>query len=389
MGFISVIFLYLSFRITDLFTAIFAPNFIKYLGFFPYSERLVDYHLPRFLSSLANFDGMHYVKISQYSYSQYEQAYFPLYPYLIRLITPLFGGNALLAGIFLSGLAFLLGLYFFAKLLPLINHGVWNMKHGTSYIFWTIVFLLTFPTSFFFSAVYTEGIFFFFVVAALYFLHKKHYLLASLFAVAASSTRFMGIFLLIPIFLKIWSARKSKIYSLRSKILLLSSPILGLLAYCLYLFQTKGDPFLFFHVQPVFGANRSTDLIILPQVIFRYFKIFLTAQHNFQYFVALFEFTVFVLVFTVLVVNLIILVRNGRDRSLQRIGLNLFSLANLLTPTLTGTFTSVPRYALLSLSFYIFLAQIKNNYLKSFIAVLFMIVHIIVLGYFVQGYFVS
>lgn len=389
MGLISVFFLYIFFRVSDFITATLAPNFIKYLGFFPYAERLVDYHLPKFLSSLANFDGMHYVKISQYNYSQYEQAYFPLYPYLIKLITPLFGANPLLAGIFLSGLAFFLGLYFFAKLLPLIGHKAQNTKHKTSCAFWTIVFLLTFPTSFFFSAVYTEGIFFFFVVVALYFLHKKYFLLASLFAAAASATRLAGIFLIIPFFLKIWSFNKSKVYSLKSKILLLVAPFLGLASYCLYLFQTKGDPFLFFHVQPVFGANRSTNLIMLPQVLYRYIKIFLTAQHNFQYFVSVFEFVIFSLVFTVLVIDLIILVRNGRDRSLQRLGLNLFSLANLIVPTLTGTLSSVPRYALLSLSFFIFLAQIKNNYLKTIIAILFMIIHVVVLGYFTQGYFVS
>ena len=57
----------------------------------------------------------------------------------------------------------------------------------------------------------------------------------------------------------------------------------------IFLWKTTGDPMNFFTSQTVFGAQRSTDLITIFQVYYRYIKIFLTAQFNLQYFVAVLE----------------------------------------------------------------------------------------------------
>jgi len=46
---------------------------------------------------------------------------------------------------------------------------------------WVLFFILTFPTSFFFGAVYTEGLFFLLFALTLYFLKKENYWLVSLF----------------------------------------------------------------------------------------------------------------------------------------------------------------------------------------------------------------
>ena len=169
------------------------------------------------------------------------------------------------------------------------------------------------------------------------------------------------------------------------------SPLLGLLTYCLYLWRTTGDPFFFFNSQPIFGANRSTKLIFLPQVVYRYSKILLTARVDFRYFVSLFELVIFCLVLAVLLIDLIKSYKLyvTRSKNLSLIALNLFSLANLILPTLTGTFSSIPRYALMSLSFFIFFGQVKNIYVKTAIIVVSTILNIIMLGLFAQGYFVS
>jgi len=71
------------------------------------------------------------------------------------------------------------------------------------------------------------------------------------------------------------------------------------------------------------------------------------------------------------------------------LALDLFSFANLLLPTLTGTFSSIPRYSLFSISIFIYLGQLKNNYIKYLILIIFVILHILLLGYFTQGYFIS
>jgi hypothetical protein len=416
------------------FVSIVVPRFIPYLGFFPYRELLADFHLPQWLYSYANFDGIHYLLIAKNGYSQYEQAFFPLYPLLIHIVS-FITRNELISGLLISNISIFIGLFVFYKYLLLIQNTKYQIRNTNTTLdfmdfqtLWTLFFLLLFPTSFFFGAVYTEGLFFLLLISSLYFLEKKNYKLAGSFAVLSSLTRLIGVFLIIPFALKMYSElRKSKFpaspagrLNLKSLFLLLT-PLLGLLIYTLYLWRTTGDPLFFLNSQPAFGANRSSQIIFLPQVLYRYIKIFLTAGHDFRYFVAMFEFVVFCFVFGVLTYDLVSLLKewaakntflsrltgatknsksdlrraekNVFERSIyilsKRLGLNLFSFANLLTPTLTGTLSSIPRYTLFSISFFIALASIKNTRLKIAIAFFFFIIHIITLGLFIQGYFIS
>lgn len=369
-----ILLFFLIWRILDFLIIFFSQKIIPYLGFFPYQDQLADYHLPNWLSSLANFDGLHYILIAKDGYSQYEQAFFPLYPMLIKFLTSVFFNNQMLTGIIISNLSFLLGLWFFAKYLEI---GKWKSK------IWPLVFLLAFPTSFFFGAIYTEGIFFLFLVLTLYFLKKEHYLLVMIFAFLASTTRLVGLFLLIPI---VFHLAKTKIDF--KKALVPLAPILGLVSYCFYLFKTTGDPLFFLTSQPIFGANRSSHLILLPQVYWRYLKIFFIANHDFRYYISVLEFFIFNLVFMVLIFDLFKNLKL-KIKNWETISLNIFSFATLLLPTLTGTLSSVPRYALFSLSFFIYLSQIKNIAIKYSITIIFIILHVLLLGLFAQGYFVS
>ncbi len=397
MNFLLIPLLFLVWRSFDFLIIFVSQRIIPYLGFFPYKDQLPGFNLPHWLSSLANFDGLHYISIARDGYAQYEQAFFPLYPLSIKLMTPLFLNNQLLTGIIISNISFLLGLFFFYKYLKLIfpNNQQFNNL--------TIIFILLFPTSFFFGAVYTEGLFFLLFVLTLYFLKKENYLLVAIFAFLASLTRFVGVFLIILILFNLIqkSKVKSQNYNLKVKSLLILSPLLGLGLYCFYLFKTTGDPFFFLTSQPIFGANRSSHLILLPQVYWRYLKIFFTANWNFQYFASLIEFLVFNFVFIILVLDLFKnlgiknwkLIRNlippKAGRNYDLLALNIFSFTNLVLPTLTGTFSSIPRYVLFSLSFFIYFAQIKNVFIKYLVIGIFMILHILLLGYFTQGYFIS
>ncbi len=383
MDFFPVFLLFTAFTALNLLVSFFAPHFIPYLGFFPYKEILTNYHLPAFIAKFANFDGVHYLLIAQQDYMQYEQAYFPLYPLLIKLLTPIFFGNTLFAGLMISNVSFVLGLWIFFKYLPVILE---RPQGAIESKLWTILFVLLFFTSFFFNAIYTESLFFLFFIASLYFLKKENYLLVSIFAFLASLTRLIGVFLVIPIIFNLASQLKIKNFKL--KILTIFSPITGLLTYMFYLWLTVKNPLYFLTSQPVFGAHRSTSLVFLPQVYWRYVKIFLTANHDFRYYISLLEFSVFTFIFVILILDLI---ENWKlkIKNYSRIGLNLFSFANILLPTLTGTFSSIPRYALFSLSAFIYLGQLKQTWIKWLIAAGFVVLHILILGFFVQGYFIG
>jgi Gpi18-like mannosyltransferase len=359
------------------------PKIIPYLGFFPYQEVLNNY-FPAFLTKLANFDGIHYLLISRQGYSQYEQAFFPLYPLLIHLGSFLIK-NELVVGLLISNLCFIFGWYFFYQYLSLI-------LPRTNFL--SLAFLLLFfPTAFYFNAVYTEGLFFFLLFFGLYMLEKKHYWQAGIGFFLLSLTRLIGIFVFVPILFHLFLQFKkegkslSKLISLKN-IFLLFSPFLGLFLYMTYLQYTIGDWLFFFHAQPFFGASRSTKLIFLPQVYWRYLKIFLSASVNFQYFVSLLEFIIFNFVLVVLIFDLIKNL-NTEKKNFPYIGLILFSLVNLTLPTLTGTLSSIPRYVLLSPTFFVYLAQIKNKQVILLLSTIFFLFHCLLFGFFIQGYFVS
>ena len=354
-----------------------AQKLIPYAGTFAYPDKVNNYHVPSALSVRANFDGIHYLLIAENGYTQYQQAFFPLYPLLIRFVTLLTGGNYLISGLLISRISFVCGLllltWVIRKTLPKLSY------------YALFLFMLTFPTSFFFSSVYTEGLFFFMVVSCIYMLQQKKILYASLIAAAASATRFIGIFLVAPILVTGYP-----LYFLKKKkwvmLLVFLIPFIGLVSYMVFLKATTGDPLYFLNVQPAFGAQRSNHIILLPQVYFRYFKIFFLSRINFQYLIAVLEFVVFNIM--LVLTSLELYIQWKRKDSLW-IGVGLFSLFNLILPTLTGTFSSIPRYSLLCISAFICLARIKSLTVRSVIISIFFVLQVVLFVFFTQGYFVS
>lgn len=372
----KLITLFTIFQIFNLLIIANASRFISSIYIFRF--KMYD----NFLGFFANFDGVHYFHIASEGYGLYEQAFFPFYPVLIKVVS-LLGGieNYFIIGLLISNISFLLFLFFF--------HSLLEQFFGEKKAFLTLMFLVLFPTSFFFTAYYTEGLFSLLFILTLYFLNKEKYLYAGLFAFFCANTRFIGLFTLIPI-LVYFIFQESK-FTFR-KIILLISPVLGFLSYSFYLYLTKHDFLFFLHLQPLFGANRATSIITFPQVYYRYFKILTTVDFGFKYFIALFELTTFTVFFLVLLLQLYKLFRNRLEYNKSYpflLGLNLFSLANLALPTLTGTFSSIPRYVLLSFSFFIAIASIKSKYVIILLAALFFVFHIIFLIFFTQGYFIS
>jgi len=362
-------------KLAHLVVVLTAPRFVNYLGSFAYVRDLSSYQLPSVVSAWANFDGLYYLRIAQSGYQQYEQVFFPLYPLLIRLTAPIFLGNKLLAGLFLSNFSLILALWLFYRFLK-------NSGHKTAGL--AIVFLLAFPTAFFFGAVYTESLFLLLVVLTFFLLRARRLFLAGLVTYFAALTRLMGVFLFIPLALYLLSKLKNIPRWWEWGILVF--PFLGLLTYMGYLHFTTGDSLAFFHAQSVFGEARSTSFVLLPQVYFRYFKIFFSADWSFQYFVSLLEFVIFSLVLGVLILDLKTRIKKP---NYLLISLNLFSFINILLPTLTGSFMSVPRFALLSLSFFVYLSQLKNKLVIGLLSGSFFILQLILLSFFIQGYFVS
>ncbi len=118
------------------------------------------------------------------------QAFFPLYPLLIRLLSPLFGGQTYLAGLFVANAGFLLGL---AALYRLVAE-----RWGSRVAARAACYLILFPAGFYLSAVYSEGLFFGCAAGAFYFAGRRRWAAAGLCGLAAALTRNLGVFLFFP-----------------------------------------------------------------------------------------------------------------------------------------------------------------------------------------------
>jgi len=363
-----------------------------------YSEQKVNN--PISLWPRANFDGMHYLSIAKNGYSQYQQAFFPFYPLLIKFLTPVFAGKDLVAALFISSLSLLGGIYFLYQLV-LLDYKEKIAKR-------TVFFLLIFPSAFFFALVYTESLFLFLSVGAFYFARTKNWVLAGILAGLASATRLVGIFLL-PALLVEWiqqdkfknqiSKIKIAYQNIKRKNIFEFSPVifhfsflifnllplflvpLGLLFYMRFLAINYQDPLLFLHVQPAFGVQRSADkLILYYQVIWRYLKMIAATKPDPLFFTVWIEF--------ISTLSFLILIVIAYFKKI-RMSYLVYTILSYFVSTLTGTFVSMPRFLLVLFPCFICLALIENKLFRLAISIIFLIISFSMVSLFVRGYFVS
>lgn len=328
---------------------------------FPYYQSDLISKYPQSQTLWAHFDGVHYLRIANYGYRDFgTQAFFPIYPILIRSLTPIFG-NPLITAELISLLSLVLAITALRYLFPSLKP-------------YAISLILIFPTSFFLTSVYTESLFLAFSTWFFVLLKHKAYLPAAILASLASGTRLAGVFLAFALLYELYHAK----YSIPKALYLMLLACSGLLAYMYYLSKTFDDPLMFIHVQPLFGGGRSGgEIVLLPQVIWRYLKIFFSVDLTTLVFQrALFEFSLFG-AFTYA------LIKYWRALPTSQA---LYIALSLLLPSLSGTLSSVPRYVLVLFPFFLPLFPFKKYYLLY--ALSFML-FIWSFSTFARGYFIS
>lgn len=329
--------------------------------------------------ALGNFDGEHYVSIASSGYGFGEHAFFPVYPVIVRTLGNFFGATQIsyyASGIFVSLSAFLLGLLGFYKLLRL------DFNEKLSQL--AVVLLLVFPTSFYFAAVYTESLFFALAVWSFYMARKKMWTYAAVFGIILTATRFVGL-IIFPALLVEWYVqnRKSKNLLKIFPTILLSIPT-GLLGYMYYLDRTIHNKLAFYGELSMFGEQRSSHPILLPQVIYRYvFKILpgLKTIYFPVIYSTILEFAIGCLFFAASIWAFF----------KTRLSYALFLALGYIIPTLSGSFSSLPRYVLVLFPVYILLAGILNGrkkYLFAFLSISTILL-VVSLALFGRGYWIS
>ena len=371
---------------------IFIPIFIA-LFIFPLQKNflgggLENYSKTPWFWAWANFDGEHYISIAQNGYGNGEQAFFPLYPLLIRSVSQLINNSILtyaVVGMLISNLSFLIALIGLYKLVSL------DYKKSIAKL--TVLLLLLFPTSFYFGSVYTESLFLALVVWSFYFARKGKWLIAVVLGMFTSATRVIGIVMLPVLLIELLKQRKNNeatrlpVGQVKqfSNLLFIASVPLGLLVYMLYLSQTTGDSLAFIHSLSSFGEQRSATPILLPQVFYRYFfKILPNLIYSYFPIVV----STFLELFLAILFSLLSIFAFFKVRLSYAVYLALGYLA----PSLSGSFSSLPRYVLVLFPAFILMAAwvttLGWSYRILFYAFSFILL-LISSMLFLRGYWIS
>jgi hypothetical protein len=204
----------------------------------------------QFAKPLAAQDSYHYLYIAQHWYDsnpaddQYNFiVFFPLYPIIVRLITFNFS-YINLSALIVSNVSSVIALFYLFKLTKLdFDDGVAQKA---------ILFLSIFPTAYFLSVPYTEGLFLALIIASLYYARREKWPLAGVLGFLAALTRLGGL-LMMPVLLveylhqKSWKPRKIANLNLLWICLALG----GFLIYLGINYQVTGDALKFVTIERV------------------------------------------------------------------------------------------------------------------------------------------
>ena len=229
-----------------------------------------------FLSMWAKWDSQYYVDIATNGYwfrpgQQSNVAFFPLYPLTVQVLAKLLGGNLILTGFLVSNLAFFCGLIFF-YLLTELELGSDSAKRAVYY-------LAFFPTSFFFSSVYTESMFVLLSIATMYFARKHQWTWAVVFGMLTAATRNLGILMWALVlwewlraqgwaflsmhkkqtWLNFWNGFKQNWFEL----IVISLIPLGMLTYIYFLKVNFDRPLAFIETQAAWGRENVGPVAVL------------------------------------------------------------------------------------------------------------------------------
>lgn len=240
-----------------LFVTAFAALATRYAYTMP-AVPAVGYRLPELdgwrryvIQPLRNWDGFWYSMIATEGYGWHpaSTAFWPLYPWTMRLLSEVTGMTVEVAGLILANAAFVAAMVVLYRLVLL--------EWGETAARRTVILLAAFPTSFYFSAVYSESFFLLFCVLSFYWGRTERWWLAGLAGAMAALTRNLGVVLVVPLAIMYlqqhgWNPRAWSIRAAATAI-----PVLGPAIYFTYLQWAWGDALLTLEVQQGWGRQSA------------------------------------------------------------------------------------------------------------------------------------
>ncbi len=204
---------------------------------------------PHFLLDIwARWDAQHYLSIIEKGYQPAADlsgqmsnvAFFPAYPYLVKLFTFLLPGGLvsrsviLVIGLALSNLLFLAAL---VLLFRLVRDHLYDEAAARR----TVLLVILFPAGFYFSAFYTESLFLFLALLAFTAALERRWWLAGVSAGLLTVTRAQGILIALPLVWLYMDSIHWRLRDLRPQVLWLGFTPLPLVAHLAWLNRLTGD----------------------------------------------------------------------------------------------------------------------------------------------------
>lgn len=184
-------------------------------------------------------------------------AFFPLYPYMIKLLTfwlpQQFQTESvwILVGLLVSNICFLLALYGISKLSARL------FSSRTAYL--VPILMICLPCGFYFSAFYGESLFLCLIVYTMILAEQDQWKWSALCAAFAALCRPHGVLILFPVAYLYLSKRNWNFKKLGTAWLWYLLVPAGICIYFFYLYRLTGDFFAFFKAQSSWGRS-LTDL---------------------------------------------------------------------------------------------------------------------------------
>jgi Gpi18-like mannosyltransferase len=225
----------------------------------PASEVTPGWH--NLVTAWERFDALWFLRIATAGYVDGDGSavFFPLFPLLIRGLSPIFGGHPLAAAFLVSHAAAfgsMVALYF-------LTAGEFDERTARR----SVLYLALFPTSFFLLAPYSESLFLLLVLVSLWAARRRLWWVAGLAGAGASAARNLGVLLAIPLAVEAvhqWRERRDR-RALVVGLLWSAVAAAGAVAYLAYWQASAGDFLAPIHQQENWQREASFPLATLVQ----------------------------------------------------------------------------------------------------------------------------
>jgi hypothetical protein len=336
-----------------------------------------DADLASWLRYSVRWDSGWYLSVVREGYSytpdaQSNIAFFPMFPYLTRIVDQVMPGGDVLAGLIVVHLALFGAMLYIFQLV--------RIDYPDTTAWWTILLLLLFPAAFFFSAFYAESLLVFGMAATLYHARRGQWLMAGLFGTFTGLSKLIGVILVIPVGIELLRQRALNRYNLRAWVGG-ALTLVGGIAYLVFLHFRLGDFRIYFWNQEHWAREsfHPEPFVQLGQ--------FLTGQQvgTLPYPGELFELHTYY--FLMDMGSLIIFLVAGVYLWLRvQPAYGALVLAGAMVPALSGTPLALARYMVILFPVFLLAATIRSEPVRMAIAIASMFGLAVTTYLFVNGW---